>query len=196
MVKRTYFLAFVAALAFAMLGSYGCSKNENAQDANAKSDGSTVETHVAADGTKTEVRTFESGEVFRVSRISKPDGERLTLYDFRDNRTALSHDDSDFDNAMDATGDAITASAKRTWEVSNNIGSSAVSVSKNVAEKSSDTSKDVVDKGIETGKDVGEAVGDTSVKVGKTVGKTSAKVGKTVGSEAKKTAKKIKNVFN
>jgi hypothetical protein len=174
-----------------MLGSAACGAGDDGdkavenQNRIEKPDGSIVETHLAPDGTKTEVRTFKDGEVFRVSRITRPSGDKKVLVEFRDNRTAVSDEESDFEQAMDATGDAIATSAKKTWDVSKDTG-------QDVGEKTVEGTQ----KAVEVGKDVGSTVGDKATDVAGKTAEVSKDVGKTVGKGAKKTGKAIKKVFN
>jgi hypothetical protein len=139
-----------------------------------KADGSTVQTTIATDGTKSEVRTFPAGEVTRVTRTTRPTGTREVVVEYRDGRKNEIKDESDIERAMDATGDAIVAAADKTWEVSRDVG------------------KEIGDKA----EDVGSEVGDKAEDVADKTVDTSKKVGKEVGKGAKKAGKKIKDVID
>src|SRR5687767_294211 len=60
-----------------------------------KSDGSTVEIVVAPDGTKTEIRTFETGDIARITRTTLSDGMRAVVVEYRDGRKADLTDEND-----------------------------------------------------------------------------------------------------
>ena len=72
-----------------------------------KSDGSTVEIVVAPDGTKTEIRTFETGDIARITRTTHSDGMRAVVVEYRDGRKADLTDENDIEQAMDATADVM-----------------------------------------------------------------------------------------
>ncbi|MGI8782751.1 MAG: hypothetical protein ACR2L2_03755 [Acidobacteriota bacterium] len=161
-MKQTVKLMLCLSLALVVVGAVGCNKADD--QVVVRDDGSTVEIQTAPDGTKTEVRTFKSGDVVRVTRTTPTTGRRTARVELRDNRTVDLDDDSAIENAMEATGDAIAAAAVKTWEVTKNVGAE-------VADKS---------------EDVGEAVGKGAVKAGKEVADKTEDAGGAIGSGAKK----------
>ena len=74
-----------------------------------------VATTTAADGTKTEVRTFKTGEVTRVTRTAKPGTRRTATVELRDGRKADLEDDSDVERVIDASADWLVGAADKTW---------------------------------------------------------------------------------
>ncbi len=121
-----------------------------------KSDGSRVETITAADGTRTEVRTFPSGDVSRVTRTTRPGGRPKVVVELRNGKRTEFEDQSDIDRAMEATGDAIAAAARKTWEASKEIGAEI-----------GDKAKDLADKTVDTTRDVGSKIGKEAKKAAK-----------------------------
>ena len=111
-----------------------------------KSDGSKVATTTAADGTRTEVRTFPSGDVSRVTRITPPGGKPKVIVDLRNGKRTEFEDQSDIDRAMEATGDAIAAAARKTWEASKEIGSEIGDKAKDLANKTAKEAKKAAKK--------------------------------------------------
>jgi hypothetical protein len=149
------------------LGAAGCANNDydNANTAATpsareveKEDGSMVSTTKATDGTVTEVRTFETGEVARVTRRTPPEGEPTATVEFRDGRNVELEDESDIENAMEASGDAIAKAAAKAWDATKDIG-------KEVGDKA----EDVADKAVDVGKDIGSKVGEGVKKAGKKI---------------------------
>ncbi|MCI0489901.1 MAG: hypothetical protein L0229_25190 [Blastocatellia bacterium] len=151
-------------------------------------DGSTIALSELPDGTKTEARTFETGEVARVTRTTSPDGKRSAKVEFRDEREVEMEDESFVEQAMDATGDAIAVAANKTWNASKTAGREVGDKSEDVAGAVVDTSKTVAGKTADAGKATGKAVG----KGAKTTGKAVGKGAKAVGKGAKKLGEKIK----
>jgi hypothetical protein len=121
-----------------------------------KSDGSRVETTTAADGTRTEVRTFPSGDVSRVTRTTPPGGKPKVVVELRNGKRTEFEDQSDIDRAMEATGDAIASAARKTWEASKEIGAEI-----------GDKAKEVADKTVDATRDVGRKIGKEAKKAAK-----------------------------
>jgi hypothetical protein len=150
----------------------GCEHNaayDNQPTTVQKSDGSKVEIRTAADGTKTEVRTFPSGEVVRTTRTTHPGGKREAVVEFRDGRKAELKDESDIERALDATGDAIADAARKSWEVSKDVGRTVGDKAEDVAGKTVDTTKAVAGKTADKTKEVGQEIGKGAKKVGKKI---------------------------
>jgi hypothetical protein len=145
-----------------------------------KEDGSVVTETKAPDGTVTEIRTFETGEVSRVTRTTPPTGRRTAAVEFRDGRKVDLEDDNDIEEAMDATGDAIADAATRAWDAAKEIGEEVGDKTEDVAGKTVDVTKDVgskVGKGAKRGAEkVKDAAGDTAEAVGKGVKKVGKKI--------------------
>jgi hypothetical protein len=145
-------------------------------DAVTKSDGSVVKTTVSKDGTRTEVRTFESGDVARVTRTTRSSGERMVIIEYRDGRATRVKQESDIEQAMDATAETIAMYASEAWDKT-----------KDVSMEVADKTEDVADKSVEVGKEVAdktEDVGDATVKGTKKAVKSSKKAGKEVADKA------------
>jgi len=196
-------LIFAGALAFAAIGCSGdAAKEDNAATENSNQgaastespgeikldDGSTLTVSQLPDGTRTEVWTFESGEVARVTRTTPTSGKSTATVEFRDDRKVEVEDESFVERAMDATGDAIATTANNIWETSKDVGGAVGEKSGSVAEKVADTSVDVgkaVGKGAKTG-------AKATAKGAKTGAKATAKGAKEVGKGVKKLGEKIK----
>lgn len=171
------------------VGAASCANNihENSNTATApsareieKEDGSVVTETKAPDGTVTEIRTFETGEVARVTRTTPSTGRRTATVEFRDGRKVDLEDDNDIEQAMDATGDAIADAATRAWDAAKEIGEEVGDKTEDVAGKTVDVTKDIgskVGKGAKTGAEkVKDAAGDTAEAVGKGVKKVGKKI--------------------
>ena len=121
-------MTFALSLLFAMgaMGTAAYAQTENStQHSNhnhpqkmAKPDGSVVETKTASDGTMTETRTFKNGDVKKITRVTRADGTRTVKVEYRDRKKGSVDltEESDIEQAMDATGDVIVTSANKAWE--------------------------------------------------------------------------------
>ncbi|HKY06554.1 MAG TPA: hypothetical protein VJQ56_16775 [Blastocatellia bacterium] len=154
-----------------------------------KEDGSTVAVTTDSAGTKTEERTFKSGEVARVTRTTSPEGRRRASIELRDGRKAEVEDQSLVEKTIEAPAEWLVSTANTTWDATKNVGST-------VADKTGEVAGKTVDKG----KDAGKTVGRGAKSVGSTVAdKTEDAAGlvkkgaKKVGKETKKVVDKIKN---
>ncbi len=134
-----------------------------------KEDGSTVAVTQSPDGTKTEVRTFKTGEVARVTRTTRPNGEQTARVEFRDDRNVDIEDKSTVEDIMDATANTIADAANKTWDTTKHVG-----------EEVGDKSEDVADKTVDTSKDVGKAIGKGAKKGAEKVGKGVKKIGEKI----------------
>jgi hypothetical protein len=159
-----------------------------------KSDGSIVSTTVAQDGTKTEVRTFETGDIARITRTTSSNGERMVMVEYRDGRTAQLEDKNDIEQAMDATADAIKMAADKTWNATKEAGKEVADKTEDVADKTVDVGKTAVDKTKEAGKEVAdktEDVADKTVDVGKKTGEVAVKGVKIAADKTKEAGKEV-----
>jgi hypothetical protein len=178
-------LCLTAVLAAPALGLPAGGQQSHDQSAQSmkKSDGSVVSTTIAPDGTKTEVRSFETGDIVRITRTTRSSGERAVMVEYRDGRTAKLEDKNDIEQAMDATADTIMMAANKTWDATKEAG-------KEVADKT----EDVADKTADAGKKAGEvAVKGVKVAADKTEDVASG-TGKAVKEGAEKTWDKTKDV--
>lgn len=166
-------LTVIFALALAAFGCADGNKDLRATKSDqsaVKQDGSTVVVSTEPGGIKSEVRTFPSGEVARVTRITRPDGSQKAVVEFRDGRTTELSEKSDIDSLMDASAESIKGAATVTWEAT-----------KAASEKA-------IDKGKEIGKDVGEKVGQGVEAAGKGI--------KKAGDAVKNAGQKVKDKIN
>ncbi|HEX8090266.1 MAG TPA: hypothetical protein VF762_15515 [Blastocatellia bacterium] len=148
-----------------------------------KSDGSMVTTTIAPDGTKTEVRTFKTGDIARITRTTRSNGERTVMVEHRDGRTAKLEDQGDIEQAMDASADMIMTAAGKTWNGAKEVGGEVA-----------DKTEDVADKAVDTGKKAGKvAVKGVKVAADKTED-VASETGEAVKKGAEKTWDKTKDV--
>lgn len=147
-----------------------------------KEDGSTISVATEPDGSKREERSFKSGEVARVSRVTRADGTRTATVEMRDGRRAELKEEGEVEKALEASSEWLVTAASKSWDTTKEIG-------KEVGDKS----KDVASKTAETGKDVGKKVGK-GIKRGaeEVADKTEDAAGK-VKKGAKKVVDKVKN---
>ncbi|HJQ71074.1 MAG TPA: hypothetical protein VKA70_19015 [Blastocatellia bacterium] len=155
-----------------------------------RSDGSTVETVIAPDGTKTEVRVFQTGDIARITRTTKEGDVRAVVVEYRDGRKVDLTDENDIEQAMDATADVMLAAADKAINVTKTAGEEVADKTEDVADKTVDVTKEAVDKTKDVTKDVAKETVDTTKKVGekaedvadKTVDKTK-EAGKVVADK-------------
>ncbi|HEX8184127.1 MAG TPA: hypothetical protein VF747_05230 [Blastocatellia bacterium] len=156
-----------------------------------KEDGSTVVVSTSSNGTRTEARTFPSGDVARVTRINPPNGRTRAIVEFRDTRSVEIKDEDEIDHIMDASADTIKTvamklwEAMKSWEAANSAGSEAADKTEDAADKAAGVGKEV-GKGAKRGAEaVGDAASDTAA---------AAKAGvKKTGKGIKKVGEKIKD---
>lgn len=135
---------------------------------------STIQTATAADGTKTEVRTFKSGDVARATRVTRRSGERTATVEFRDGRSVELEDDSAIERLMEDTGTVIADGATKAWEATKMVGSEIGDKLEDAGDKAADTGKAIgkgAKRGAEEVADKAEDVGDKAVEGAKKVGK-------------------------
>jgi len=157
------------------------SQNNQSQPKVTKSDGSVVEVVIAPDGTKTEVRTFKTGDIARITRTTGSDGLRAVVVEYRDGRKADLTDENDIEQAMDATADVMLTAADK-----------AFSVTKEASEEVADKTEDVADKTVEVSKEVGEKTKDVAKETAKGTVDVTKKVGEKTKDVAGKTIDKTK----
>ena len=145
-----------------------------------KEDGSTISVATEPDGSKREERSFKSGEVARVSRVTRSDGTRTATVEMRDGRRAELKEEGEVEKALEASSDWLVTAASKSWDTTKDIGREVGAKSKDVASKTADTGKDVgkkVGKGIKRGaEEVADKTGDAAGKVKKGARKVVDKV--------------------
>jgi gas vesicle protein len=183
-MKHAAFI-LIFALAFA---SFACSGEEKypgtvtTEKEVAKEDGSTVVVSKNQEGFKSETRTFPSGDISRATRITKPDGKRRALVEFRDGRTVELKEESDIEHLLDNSADSIKDAATQTWEATKAVG-------EKVGEKTAETGKKVGEEVSDKTKQGAEATKDAAVDAAEAAGKGIKKAGKAV----KKAGEKVKD---
>lgn len=174
----------VGTAAFAQTeGHNHASQSNQSQPKVTKSDGSMVEIVIAPDGTKTEVRTFKTGDIARITRTTQSNGTRAVIVEYRDGRKADLTDENDIEQAMDATADTIIMAADK-----------ALSVTKTAGEEVADKTEDVADKTVDVSKKVGEKTKDAAKKtvdVAKTVGEKTGDVAEKAYDKTKEAGKEV-----
>jgi gas vesicle protein len=169
------FLTFILSIV-----AFGCStSNKNPSpltpsQAVEKEDGSMVVVTTSQNGTKSEARTFPSGEVSRATRITSPDGKRRALVEFRDGRSIELDEPYDIDHLMEASAESIKDAATKSWEAIKAIG------------------EKVGDKTAEKAKGVGEATKDAAADAVEATGKGIKKAGNAVKNAGEKIKDKVK----
>jgi len=181
------------------LGVSGCARNDAGSNVNSnaavtansqakspgeveKEDGSSISVATDSDGSKREERTFKSGEVARVSRVTRPNGTRTATVELRDGRRAELKDEGEVAKALEASGEWLVDAANRTWDTTKAVGKEIGDKTGDVASKTADTSKDV-------GKKVGSGI---KRGAGEVADKTKDAAG-AVKKGTKKVVDKVKN---
>ena len=147
-----------------------------------KEDGSTVSVSTESDGSKREERSFKSGEVARVSRVTRADGTRSATVEMRDGRRAELKEKGEVEKALEASSEWLVSAADRTWDTTKDVAGDVGGATKDIAGKTADKSKDV-------GKAVGRGVKRGAEEV---ADKTKDAAGQ-VKKGAKKVVDKVKN---
>ena len=181
--KGFLFLSVMALSLLVINCSTEAPRNANAASGTVEKPDSTIVTSTASDGTKSEVRTFKSGDVASVTRVTRTGGQRTATVEFRDGRKVEIKDDSAIERAMDDTTEVVAKTANKTWEGTKEVG-------KEVGDKA----EDVGDKAADTGKAIGKGAKRGAVKVGKEVGDKAEDVGDKTVEGAKKVGKGFKKV--
>ena len=146
-------------------------------------DGSTTVVTMYSDGSRSEVRTFRSGHLARVSRDTSATGTRTARVAYRDDTTEVEvKDESWIEKSMDATGDALATAARKTK-------AGVKAAANETADKAEDVG-DATKKGARKTADKAEVVGSAIKKGVKKGANETADKAEDVGSAVKKGAKK------
>lgn len=148
-------------------------------------DGSTTVVTSYSDGSKTEVRTFKTGRLTRVTRETPAGGAapRSVRVVYRDDNAEVDVDDPNWvEKSMDATGDALAVAARKTK-------AGAIEAA-DKAEDVGDAAKKGARKGASETADKAEDVGDAVKKGAKKGASETADKAEDVGDAVKKGAKK------
>ncbi|MDQ3013956.1 MAG: hypothetical protein M3X11_25045 [Acidobacteriota bacterium] len=148
-------------------------------------DGSTTVVTMYSDGSKSEVRTFKSGRLAKVTRDTPSAGVRTARVTYRDDSTDVDvTDDSWVEKSMNATGDALATAARKTKagaieaaDKAEDVGDAVKKGTKKAASATADKAEDVgsaIKKGVKKGaietadkaEDVGDAVKKGAKKAG------------------------------
>lgn len=180
-------LILILALAIGAFGCSGESKDSGVAKPRqqvTKDDGSTVVVNTEQ-GVKSEARTFQSGEVVRATRVTKPDGSRRGVVELRDGRTVELSEKSDIDSLMDASAESIKDAATVTWQATQ-------ATAEKVGEKTAETGKEVGKEIGEKTKQGAEATKDAAVDAAQAAGKGLKKAGSAIKNAGEKVKDKIK----
>lgn len=180
------------------VGATGCAHNETGSNATStantsnargevkapaqveREDGSTVSVSTESDGSKREERSFKSGEVARVSRVTRADGTRSATVEMRDGRRAELKEEGEVEKALEASSEWLVSAANKTWDTTKDVAGDVGSKTKDVAGKTADTGKDVgkaVGKGVKRGaEEVADKTKDAAGQVKKGARKVVDKV--------------------
>ncbi|HEX8090167.1 MAG TPA: hypothetical protein VF762_15005, partial [Blastocatellia bacterium] len=145
-----------------------------------KEDGSVVVVSTSPNGIRTEARSFPSGDVARVTRITATNGRRRALVEFRDARSAEMKDENEIDRVIEAPADTVRAAAIKAWEAKQAAG----------LEKT----EGAANRAAEPGKDAGQAGGDGAKRGAQEAGDTAPDVVEAAKKRARKTGKGMKKV--
>jgi hypothetical protein len=180
----------------------GCATNHAANQNSAPttvqaSDNSEITTAVDASGTKTETRTFRNNPRISKVVVTTRDGRRtVKAYSPSGEEREVNTNE----NVLEATGDAIAASAGFVADKAEDVPGEAKKVgtevadkaedvgdkAKSVGEKTVDVTKQAGEKAVDTGKTVGEKTVDVSKKAGEKTVEGAKKVGETTKKAVKK----------
>ncbi|MEP7337692.1 MAG: hypothetical protein ABI977_08085 [Acidobacteriota bacterium] len=146
-------------------------------------DGSTTVVTMYSDGSKSEVRTFKSGQVAKVTRETPSTGPRTARVVYRDDSAEVEvQDESWVEKSMDATGNALATAARKTK-------AGVKAAANETADKAEDVG-DATKKGARKTADKAEDVGSAIKKGVKKGASETADKAEDVGSAVKKGAKK------
>lgn len=145
-------------------------------------DGSTTVVTTYSDGTKSEVRTFKTGRLSRVTRSTATAGPRTARVTYRDtDREVELRDESWVEKAMDATGAALV-------QVADKLEDAGAATKKGVKKAAHEVGDKAEDVGSATKKGVKKGVNE--------VGDKAEDVGDAVKKGAKKVVKKTKEIVH
>jgi hypothetical protein len=126
-----------------------------------------------SDGSKTEVRTFQSGRLSRVTRDTSASGDRTVRVSYRKDSSEVEIKDPSWaEKAMDATGDALATAADKTKAGAREVADKAEDVgdaTKKGARRAVDTTKKGAVEAADKAEDVGDAVKKGAKKAGSKV---------------------------
>ena len=114
-------IIFVLILAV-VLAAAGCSKSSeespnaaanNVVSPEVQPDGTTMMIAEGQNGLKSEVKTFPTGIIIQVTRVSKPDGTRTATVRLRNGYSTDLQDRADIDRAIEMTSDELVAAVKK-----------------------------------------------------------------------------------
>jgi hypothetical protein len=180
------FLSALLAVSVVAFQDHTAHQNDSNQTIT-KSDGSVVITTIAEDGTRTQVRTFKSGNIAKVTRTTNPDGSRMVVVEYRDGREADLKDKSDIEQAMDATADKIEIAANKALNATAKVGEEVADKTEDVVDKTADVTKQVAS---ET-KEIGEKTADKTKDVAKDVATKTEVVANKAVDKSKETAGEV-----
>ena len=141
-------------------------------------DGSTTVVKTYSDGSKTEHRSFKTGDVAVVKRVTTASGaQRAHVVYRKDNSEVEVKDPTWVDKSMSATGNALSVAAKKT--------ESGVKTGVNATVEGAKTAGSATAKGA-------TMVGKKTAEGAKTVGKKTAEGVKAAGKGIKKVGEKLK----
>ncbi|MEP7271898.1 MAG: hypothetical protein ABI882_10380 [Acidobacteriota bacterium] len=144
----------------------------------ANKDGSTTVVRTFSDGSKSEERTFKTGEIATVRRVTQTSGERRAHVVYRkDNSEVEVSDPTWVEKSMDATGSALAVAARKT--------ESGVKTGVNATVEGAKTVGSATKKGA-------IVAGEKTVEGAKMVGEKTKEGVKAVGKGLKKVGEKIK----
>src|ERR1700754_197420 len=176
----------ITILLFALtLSAFGCSeatKSSNPDRSHAQpsagpqADGSTVTISTAPNGLKSEVRTFESGEIARVTRMTYPNGTNRAVVEYRDGRAVELKDENDIGSLMDTSADHIRSAADNAAAATKGFGEAVADKTKEVGDKAIDKTKEGLEKAKDAAGSAAEAAGKGIKKAGKEIKKAGEKV--------------------
>lgn len=183
MIMRFATSIFLFALCF---GAFGCnsavttsspdSTHTRPASAGQQADGSTVTISTASNGVKTEVRTFESGEIARATRLTYPDGKKRAVVEYRDGHAVELKDENDIGSLMETSADHIKSAADKTASATRGFGEAVADKAKEVGDKAVDKTKEGLEKAKDAAGDAAEAAGKGIKKAGKEIKKAGEKV--------------------
>jgi len=159
------------------------------------SDNSEITTTVDANGTKTETRTFKNNPRISKVVVTTRDGKRtVKAYSPSGEEREVNTNE----NVLEATGDAVAASAGWVADKAEDVPGEAKKVGEEAADKAEDVgdkAKNVGEKAADAGKNVGEKTVEVSKKAGEKTVEGTKKVGEKTVEGAKKAGSAVKKVI-
>ncbi|MEO6725655.1 MAG: hypothetical protein ABIP14_10200 [Blastocatellia bacterium] len=153
-------------------------------------DGSTTVVTMYSDGSKSEVRTFKSGRVAKVTRDTPSTGARTARVTYRDDSTDVDVTDENWiEKSMNATGDALATAARKTKAGAIEAADKAEDVGDAVKKGTKKAASETADKA----EDVGSAIKHGTKKAASVTADKAEDVGSAIKKGAKKTGHAIKD---